>query len=170
MCLSNEFNIQKYIPLERKRKGKKKWKKRGVFSVDVFLWHQHSPSFHWSMALCKPSKETFDKSLWNSKEYFLVLSPDDLHRKLTFKRSFLLWIHRCQIHFNAKYQLQPNNSCLWVWIYWGFDPQKKLQLKVKQHFANPHWIQTLKKSLEFSQQKYFQSYFRYKHDLLDNSD
>lgn len=135
--------------------------------------HQHSPSFHLSMALCKPSKETFDKSLCNSKQYFCELSPglkpDDLHRKMTFKRSFSLSIHSCQIHFNAKYQLQPSNSCVRVWIYWGFVPQKKLQLKVKQHFAK-HWIQTVKKALEFSQQKYFPSFLRYKHDLLDNSD
>lgn len=56
-----------------------------------------------------------------------------------------LWIHRCQIHLNAKYQPHSKNSREGVWICWGFVPQKKLQLKVKHHFAKPHWTQMKKK-------------------------
>lgn len=134
--------------LKKEKKRRKKSKQRGIYSTNVSLWHQHSTSFHLSRALCKPSKETFDKSLWNSKEYFRVLSPalkpDDLHRKLTFKMSFIINSQvpnplKCEIP--AANQV-PNKSFEWVWLYWGFIPQKRLHLKVKQHFANPHGIQT----------------------------
>lgn len=47
-------------------------------------------------------------------------------------------------------------------------PQKKQQLKVKQHFAKPHWIQTLKKKKNPWSFHTRNIYLRYNHDLLDN--